>query len=55
MQDIGHVGHGTWSSDWVEYRHTPHIQTLVLGTAGILEDDMPGPTNRYKHLATLLA
>src|ERR1700683_1619444 len=33
----------------------PHTRTLVLGTAGILEDDVPGPTNRCKHPATLPA
>jgi hypothetical protein len=33
----------------------PYTRILVLGTAGILEDDIPGPTNRCKHPATLPA
>jgi hypothetical protein len=28
---------------------------LVLGTTGILKDNIPGPTNRYKYPATLPA
>jgi hypothetical protein len=32
-----------------------YIQILVLGTAGILEDDILGPINRYKPPATLPA
>jgi len=32
----------------------PYTRILVLGTTSILEDDVLGSTNRYKHLATLL-
>jgi hypothetical protein len=32
-----------------------YTRILVLETAGILEDNMPGPTNRYKYPATLPA
>jgi hypothetical protein len=33
----------------------PYIRILVLGTTSILEDNIPGPTNCYKYLATLPA
>jgi hypothetical protein len=33
----------------------PYTRILVLGTAGILEDNIPGPINRYKYPATLPA
>jgi len=33
----------------------PYTRILVLGTTNILEDNILGPINYYKYLATLLA
>jgi hypothetical protein len=33
----------------------PYTRILVLGTIGIFENNVLGPTNRYKHPATLFA
>jgi len=33
----------------------PYTRILVLGTTSILKDNILGPTNYYKYLATLLA